>query len=85
MANMGYPLLEDVRQIGGANLCRSLHFKEAKAILGQGDIDFEAFKEVLDELGFEGWLTIESSLPKGVEVLDAYRENAAFLRKLFAS
>lgn len=83
MFAMGYPINEDVRKIGGANLCRALHFKESKAILGKGEIDFPKFKKTLDELKFEGWLTIESSLPEGVEVLDAYRENAAFLRELF--
>ena len=84
MANAGYEIVEDVRQIGGENLCRSLHFKEKGTILGQGDIDFVPFKKTLDEIGFDGWLTIESSLPKGMEVLEAYRGNAAFLRKLFA-
>ena len=83
MVAMGYPLLEDVRKIGGENLCKSLHFKEKGATLGKGTIDFAAFKKVLDELGYEGWLTIESSLPKGVKILDAYRENAGVLRKLY--
>ncbi|MFT5468142.1 MAG: L-ribulose-5-phosphate 3-epimerase [Verrucomicrobiales bacterium] len=85
MADMGYPLLEDIRKIGGENLCGSLHFKEKQVTLGKGDIDFVAFKNELDKLKFEGWLTIESSLPKDAEVLDAYRENAAYLRSLFSA
>ena len=83
MVAMGYPLLEDVRKIGGENLCRSLHFKEKGATLGKGTIDFKAFKGVLDDMGYEGWLTIESSLPKGAKVLEAYRENVGFLRELY--
>jgi L-ribulose-5-phosphate 3-epimerase len=37
-------------------------------------------KEALDAIGYEGWLQIEGALPAGMDVMEAYRANSAFLR-----
>ncbi|MEQ8849828.1 sugar phosphate isomerase/epimerase family protein [Botrimarina sp.] len=66
--------LPALEQLGGH--VRSVHCKDAKwsdrpgetwgeeTPLGQGDVDFKAFLDVLDKIGYQGPLTIEREIPQ---------------------
>lgn len=62
----------------------SMHVKDSvdssgDAMLGTGEVDFEAFADALRALGYEGWLVLET-VHRGDPGADA-RENLAFLRE----
>jgi len=79
---MGYDIYKEIVQIGGERLCQ-VHCKENGALLGEGVIDFEKFKASLDKAGYKDWLIIEGAMPKGAEVIEAYKENFATLDGIF--
>jgi sugar phosphate isomerase/epimerase len=60
-----------------------LHCKENGSVLGEGRIDFPRVRKTLDEIGYDGWLVIESSVGEGKTMLESYHHNVQFLRKLF--
>jgi len=79
---MGYNIYEEVVQIGGDRICQ-VHCKENGALIGTGVIDFERFKASLDKASYKDWLIIEGAMPKGAEVIAAYRENLKTLKSVF--
>lgn len=83
MEKMGYDIYREMRQLGRDRICE-LHCKENGSVLGEGRIDFPRVKETLGEIGYEGWLVIESSVGEGKSMLDSYRHNVQYLRKLFS-
>ena len=79
---MGYDIYDEVVQIGAERICQ-IHAKENGALLGDGKVDFEKFKASLDKIGYSDWLIIEGAMPKGADLLEAYRRNLAALDKVF--
>ena len=79
---MGYDIYEEVVQLGTGRICQ-IHCKENGALLGDGVIDFPRFKASLEKAGYDDWLIIEGAMPKGAEVVDAYRKNFAVLDGVF--
>lgn len=69
--------IDALRTLGGA--VRSIHCKDAKwsdrpgetwgqeVPIGQGDVDFEKYLRTLDEIGYDGPLTIEREIPQEPE------------------
>ncbi len=62
----------------------SFHFKDGRNYLGEGKIRFEPIAAAIQEIGYRGWIVMETSNPSKDRVADA-RRNAAFIRKLFAA
>jgi len=58
------------------------HFKEGPNYLGEGKIDWKPVADAIREIGYEGWIVLETSSPSKDRVADA-RRNAQFVRKLF--
>jgi len=82
-ARMGYDIYQEVKDIGGERICQ-VHCKENdRQLLGEGAIDFAKWRDSLAEAKYEGWLIIEGSTPKDVEIVDAYLQNHAFLDRTF--
>ena len=80
---MGYNIYDEVVQLGGDRICE-VHCKENGAHIAEGDVNFPRFKKSLDKAGFEGWLIIEGSKPKGVaDTISVYRKNLENLKKVF--
>jgi sugar phosphate isomerase/epimerase len=59
--------------------------KENGFLLGQGTLDWKRISETLDDMGYygKGWMQIESATPKGADIVESYKHNAAFLKKVF--
>ncbi len=83
-ARMGYPIYDEVIQIGGERICQ-VHCKENGALLGDGKVDFPRFRDSLKQAGYESWLIIEGAKPKQADTLEAYQKNLAFLDQVFRS
>lgn len=82
---MGYDILREIRWLGRQGLICEFHAKENGALLGQGQVDFAAVRRVMDEIGYRGWIQIEGAVPAGRGLVESYRANLAFLRRLFGS
>ncbi len=82
MHGMGYDIYKEIRQLGKDRICQ-FHMKEIGHLLGQGDVDFPRVKEAIDEIGFSGWLIIESAMERGKGVTECYQHNQKYLRSVF--
>ncbi len=84
-ADAGYDVLKEVKQLGKNNICE-LHIKENGSLLGQGTLDWTKIRNLLYEMDYygDGWMQIESSIPLQADILESYRHNLKFLRKLFS-
>jgi sugar phosphate isomerase/epimerase len=84
-ANMlarGYDIYREIRRLGKERICE-FHCKENGSLLGQGQVDFVKVREAIDDIGYRGWLVIESAVASGMTVRDSYVHNQKFLRSVF--
>ncbi len=79
---MGYDIYKEIRQLGRKNICQ-FHCKENGFLLGKGRVDFKKVKDAIDDIGYKGWLVIESANGKGISNFDSYAHNQKFLRSVF--
>ena len=82
MHGMGYDIYKEIRQLG-KHICQ-IHMKERGRLLGQGEIDFPRVKEAIDQVGYHGWLIIESATVKDKTLVQCYQHNQKYLRSVFA-
>lgn len=83
-ARMGYDIYREIESLGTNNICE-IHIKENGDLLGEGDIDFERIKRLLQSMHYKGWLIIEGSTPKGMSRAEGCEKNAAYALDLFNS
>jgi sugar phosphate isomerase/epimerase len=57
------------------------HFKDNPHYLGEGQLRFKAIAAAMRDIGYRGWIVLETSSPSKDRIADA-RRNAAFARKL---
>lgn len=81
MLRRGNDIYREIPQLG-SRICR-IHMKEPDCLLGQGAVDFVRVRKAIEAIGYHDWLVIESARPKGRDLVPCYRENLAFLRRLF--
>jgi sugar phosphate isomerase/epimerase len=81
----GNDIYKEVKLLGKKNICE-LHMKENGLLLSKGSIDWAKVRRSLDAIHFrgDGWMQIEWSQPKGMEIVDCYKQNLAFLKETFA-
>jgi len=60
-----------------------LHFKNGSKFLDDEPAKFEPIAAAVKEIGYRGWIVLETSSPSGNAVADV-RRNAEYLRKLLA-
>ncbi len=60
-----------------------MHYKNGPAYLDEDRPYFEAVTAALKEIGYGGWIVLETSSPSKDAVADA-RRNGEFVRALFA-
>ncbi len=76
----GYDVVPEIRFLGKRIAC--IHFKDGKSYLGEGEIKFEPIAAAIRDIGYQGWIVLETSDPSKNPVADA-RRNADFIRRLF--
>jgi len=77
---MGYDVPAEIRFL--KDRIAIFHFKDGPNYLGEGKVQFQPIAAAIEEIGFEGWIVLETSSPSKDRVADA-RRNAAYIRKLF--
>lgn len=71
--------LEELRRLGRRRICQ-VHVKD-RGYLGEGAVDVAGAVRTLNEIGWRGWLVLETSVPSGNREEDL-RRNVAYLRRL---
>ncbi len=80
----GYDIYKEIRQLGKRKLICEFHAKENGALLGKGNVDFRKVREAMEDINYTGWIQIEGAVPSGASMLESYRSNLAFLRKVLS-
>jgi len=87
-AKRGYDIYKEIRFLGAENICQ-FHAKDyGNEIFGKGDIDFKRVREAMDEIGYRGWIVLESmkwepDKPVSAEEEVGFRKNIDYLRSIF--
>jgi len=79
---MGYNIYEEMLWLGKKNMICEFHFKENGFLLGEGKIDFQKVRRIMDEINYSGSIQIEGSVPEGKSMLESYVKNNRFVREL---
>jgi sugar phosphate isomerase/epimerase len=77
--NKKYDIFREMELLGSKKLFPEIHFKDNKR-LGEGDIDFTKVRAVLDKVGYEGWVVVESSVTGDWK--ESHTANAQFIKRL---
>jgi sugar phosphate isomerase/epimerase len=80
LTGRGYDVPAEIRYLKGR--IAQFHFKDGPNYLGQGKIKFPPIAAAIRDIGYQGWIVMETSNPSKDRVADA-RRNADFIRKLF--
>lgn len=78
----GYNIFKEISDLGKNRICE-VHLKENDYLLGHGKVDLDKVRQVLDDIGYSGWLHMEGAVPKGKPMLESYIENNKTVRSLF--
>ena len=83
-ADAGYDVISEVKWLGKDAICE-LHMKENGFLLGNGTLDWPEICETLSDMGYygDGWMQIEGARPKELSIVDSYKHNHAYLKKVF--
>jgi sugar phosphate isomerase/epimerase len=76
----GYDVPSELRLLKDRIAC--IHFKDGRNYLGEGQIQFNPIAAAIKDIGYRGWIVMETSNPSKDAVADA-RRNATFIRTLF--
>lgn len=81
----GNDIYKEIKLLGEKNICE-LHMKENEFLLEKGTLDWSKIRRSLDDIHYygDGWMQIEWSQPKDMEIVECYKQNLAFLKKTFA-
>jgi sugar phosphate isomerase/epimerase len=78
----GYDICKEIRFLGKERICE-FHMKENGCLLGKGPVHFEQVRDAIHDIGYTGWMQIESALPPNADLVASYTANLKFLRGLF--
>jgi L-ribulose-5-phosphate 3-epimerase len=76
----GYDVPAEIRLLG--KRISQFHFKDNPHYLGEGPVQFAPIAAAVRDIGYQGWIVLETTSPSKDKVADA-RRNGAFVRKLF--
>lgn len=82
-ADAGYDIFKEIKLLGKKSICE-IHMKENGFLLGKGPLNWSAIAKSLNQIGYKGWMQIEGALPKGAEIVDAYKLNRSYLEQTFS-
>lgn len=80
----GYDFQREIKLLGRKRICE-IHFKERPGLLGSsGKVDWPQVAAVLKEIGYKGWIILETPSPSGDVVSDT-KKNLQFTRDLLSN
>jgi L-ribulose-5-phosphate 3-epimerase len=76
----GFDVVKEIRWLGKDRICQ-FHFKDNPHLLGEGAIRFAPVLQAIRDIGWSGWVNLETDARPGS--LDAdMRQNLSYLRHL---
>jgi len=78
--NLGYDVPAEIRFL--KDRIAQIHFKDNPHYLGEGKVAFPPIAAAIEEIGYQGWIVLETTSPSKDRIADA-RRNAAYVRNLF--
>jgi len=78
--NKGYDIFREIELLGKKKLVTQIHFKEDRCRLGDGEINFPKVCAMLEKIGYDGWIVVESAAPGNWK--ESQAANAQFVKKL---
>ncbi len=76
----GFDVVKEIRWLGKNRICQ-FHFKDNPHFLGEGTIQFAPVVQAIRDIGWKGWVNLETDARPGS--LDAdMRRNLSYLRRL---
>lgn len=81
MLTRGYPIYDDLETLLKAKVVCRIHAKENGFRLGEGKVDFQKIRDLLEKYDYRDWIVAESAV-KG-DWKESQRSNAAFLKRIF--
>jgi len=78
----GFDVPSEIRWLGRDRICQ-FHLKD-KGYMGEGKVDFPAVIEAIQDIGFQGYLVLETNSPSG-SVEDDLQRNLKYTRRLIAN
>lgn len=76
--NAGFDIIKELKWLGGSRICQ-IHLKDNPHFLGEGKIDFKAVMATIAEIGYKGFMNLETDCPsKSVE--NDMKRNLAFIQ-----
>lgn len=76
----GYDVPAEIRRLGD-RICQ-IHFKDGDHYLGEGRVKMDPIAAAVRDIGYSGWLVLETAIPSKNRDED-FKRNAGFLRKLY--
>ena len=77
--NRGSDIYHEIELLGSKKLISEIHFKDHTR-LGAGDVDFTKVCAILEKIGYEGWIVVESSTTG--DWRESQTANCQFIKKL---
>ena len=77
----GYDVPAEIRDLDD-RICQ-IHFKDGSRFLGEGRVDMDAAAAAISDIGYEGWLVLETAIRRK-DRDGSFMKNAEYVRKLFA-
>jgi L-ribulose-5-phosphate 3-epimerase len=76
----GFDIYKEIRWLGKDRI-GEFHLKDNPRLLGQGPIDFPKVVQAIVDIGFSGWVVLETDSPSG-KVQEDMQTNLRYLRNL---
>jgi L-ribulose-5-phosphate 3-epimerase len=76
----GFDVVKEIRWLGTDRICM-FHLKDGDSFLGQGRINFPEVIRAIFEIGYKGYLSLETTIASG-SLEDGMRRNLAYVRSL---
>ena len=80
LAGQGYDVPAEIRLL--KDKIAIFHFKNGKDYLETGKVKWDPIAAAMNDVGYKGWIVLETSSPSKDRIADA-RRNADYIRKLF--
>ena len=79
--NNGFDVVKEIRWLGRHRICE-MHFKDNPHYLGEGRINVPAVVDAVADIGYEGWIHLETDSPSKDVEADMGR-NLRYVRDVF--
>jgi L-ribulose-5-phosphate 3-epimerase len=76
----GFNVIQEIRWLGRERICM-VHLKDGQSFLGQGRIDFPGVIRAISDIGYHGYLSLETPVASG-PLEDGMRRNLSYIRGL---